>query len=221
MIATHVSSPIRSASASGPSGCANPSFAIVSIASGSATPSISAYAASLMNGIRIRLETNPGKSRASAGSLPSSRASWTIAAAVSSEVWTARITSTSFRTGTGLKKCMPITRSGRPVTAASEVIGIELVLEARIAPSGRMPSARRKSSSFAVASSLIASIIRSAGTSSATGATRPSVSSTSEPSLVRLRCIAASPLSTAPGNGSCSETRRPDAATTCAIPPPI
>ena len=40
MIATHVSSPIRSASASGPIGCAKPSFAIVSIASGSATPSM-------------------------------------------------------------------------------------------------------------------------------------------------------------------------------------
>ena len=62
MIATQVSSPIRSASASGPIGCAKPSFAIVSIASGSATPSISAYAASLMNGIRMRFETNPGKS---------------------------------------------------------------------------------------------------------------------------------------------------------------
>ena len=37
----------------------------------------------------------------------------TIAAAVSSDVCTARITSTSFSTGTGLKKCMPITRSGR------------------------------------------------------------------------------------------------------------
>ena len=114
MIATQVSRPIRSASASGPIGCAKPSFAIVSIASGSATPSISAYAASLMNGIRIRFETKPGKSFACAGTLPSSSASLVIAAAVSSEVWTARITSTSFSTGTGLKKCIPITRSGRP-----------------------------------------------------------------------------------------------------------
>ena len=43
-----------------------------------------------------------------------------IARAVSSEVSSPRITSTSFSTGTGLKKCMPITRSGRPVAAASE-----------------------------------------------------------------------------------------------------
>ena len=62
MIATHVSRPIRSASASGPIGCAKPSFAIVSIASASATPSCSAQTASLMNGIRIRFETKPGKS---------------------------------------------------------------------------------------------------------------------------------------------------------------
>src|SRR5438105_2185400 len=55
MIATHVSRPMRSASASGPIGCANPSFAIVSIASGSATPSCSACTASLMNGIRVRI----------------------------------------------------------------------------------------------------------------------------------------------------------------------
>src|SRR5207302_576701 len=39
-----------------------------------------------MKGMRIRFETKPGKSRASAGSLPRSRASSTIAAAVSAEV---------------------------------------------------------------------------------------------------------------------------------------
>ena len=88
MIETHVSRPIRSASASGPSGCAKPSFAIVSIASASATPSISAYAASLTNGMRMRFETKPGKSFASAGVLPRSSASATIALAVSSDVCT-------------------------------------------------------------------------------------------------------------------------------------
>ena len=69
MIETHVSRPIRSASASGPSGWLSPSFAIVSIASASATPSMSAYAASLISGMRMRLATKPGKSRASAGVL--------------------------------------------------------------------------------------------------------------------------------------------------------
>ena len=97
--------------------------------------------------------------------MPRSRASATIAAAVSSEVCNARITSTSFSIGTGLKKCMPITLSGRFVTAASDVIGIELVFDASTALGGSTRSARRKTSSFASASSLIASIIRSAATS--------------------------------------------------------
>ena len=170
MIATHVSSPIRSARASGPIGCAKPSFAIVSIASGSATPPCSAYAASLMNGIRIRLETNPGKSRASAGTLPRSFASSTIAAAVSSEVCTARITSTSFSTGTGLKKCMPIdavgARGGRGESRDRDrrrVRGEDRLV-------GEAPRRRaRKTSVFVSASSTTASISRSAGTiSSAT-----------------------------------------------------
>ena len=92
----------------------------------------------------MRLDTKPGKSFASAGSLPRSRASSTIAAAVSSEVCAARITSTSRSTGTGLKKCIPITRSGLAVTAASEAIGIDEVFEARIASSGKTSSAARK-----------------------------------------------------------------------------
>ena len=72
---------------------------------------------------------------------------------------------------------MPITRSGRPVTAASDAIGIDDVFDARIASAGNTWSACRKISSFTPASSTTASIIRSAGTSSSTGETRPSTSS--------------------------------------------
>ena len=89
-----------------------------------------------MNGMRMRLETKPGKSFASAGVLPSSRASSTIAAVVSSEVCGARMTSTSDITGTGLKKCMPITCGGRAVAAARVVIGMEEVFDARMALGG-------------------------------------------------------------------------------------
>ncbi len=156
-----------------------------------------------MNGIRIRFETKPGKSRASAGVLPSSPASATIAAAVSSDVSSPRITSTSASTGTGLKKCMPITRSGRPVTAASEVIGIDDVFEASTPSAGKTTSARRNTSSLTPASSTTASIIRSAGTRSSTAVTRPSTSSGSAPPFsarrVRLLRIAARPRSVAPG----------------------
>ena len=86
-------------------------------------------------------------------------------------------------------------------------------------------SARRKTSSFVSSSSTTASISRSASTRSSTGVdAREHVVGRAPPfsaSRSRLLRIAASPRSIAPGNGSCSDTRRPDAATTCAIPPPI
>ena len=53
--------------------------------------------------------------------------------------------STSFMTGTGLKKCMPMTCAGRWVAAASLVMEMELVFEARMASGGRMRSRSRKS----------------------------------------------------------------------------
>jgi hypothetical protein len=206
-------------------GCAKPRRATVSIASGSATPSISAYTASLTNGIRMRFETKPGKSFASAGVLPRSRASPTIASAVSFDVWSARMTSTSASTGTGLKKCMPITCAGREVTAASSVMGIEDVFEARIACGGSASSAARKRTFFASAFSTIASIMRSASSRSSTTAICASTGSGSGPpfscSLRRLEAIASSPRSVAPGSVSCSSTSRPDTATTCAMPAPI
>ena len=108
--------------------------------------------------------------------------------------------------GTGLKKCMPMTRSGRPVTAASEEIGIDDVFDARIASAANSSSARRKTSSFTAGSSTTASIIRSAATRSSTGSTRPSTSSGSAPpfsaSFVKLFRIAPRPWSTAPGAAS-------------------
>src|SRR5881397_1204850 len=95
-----------------------------------------------------------------------------IAAAVSSEVSRPRTISTSFSTGTGLKKCIPITLSGRRVAAASEPIGIEDVFDARTASGGSSASARRKISSLTAASSTTASIIRSAETRPSTVSTR-------------------------------------------------
>ena len=171
-----------------------------------------------MNGMRIRFETNPGKSFASAGVFPRSRASWTIAAAVSSEVCSARMTSTSASIGTGLKKCMPTTCSGRDVAAASSVIGIEDVFDARTASGGSAASAARNSSFFASAFSTIASMSRSAAPSSSTAVTRARTSSGAGPpfswSFARLRRIVSSPRSTAPGIASWSRTSRPEAATT-------
>ncbi len=59
-MARQTSSPMKSASARGPIGWAMPSFMTVSIASGVATPSITAKIASLIIGSRIRLATKPG-----------------------------------------------------------------------------------------------------------------------------------------------------------------
>ena len=83
---------------------------------------------------------------------------------VSSEVARPRMTSTSFITGTGFMKCMPITRSARLVAAPNKVMEIEDVLLARIAGGGSAASMRRKSASLSVSSSLAASMAMTAST---------------------------------------------------------
>ena len=101
---------------------------------------------------------------------------------------------------------MPTTCPGRPVAAASVAIGIELVFDARMAPSGKTSSARRNSSCFTAASSTTASTMRSAGTSSPTAAMRASVSSGSAPpfaaSFTRLACMVSRARSSASGDES-------------------
>jgi len=72
------------------------------------------------------------------------------------------VISTSGITGTGLKKCIPMNRSGRWVTAAIFVIGMDEVLLARIVGSRQMPSSRLKSSRLASKLSVMASITKSA-----------------------------------------------------------
>jgi hypothetical protein len=100
-----------------------------------------------------------------------------------------------------------MTLSGRLVTAASEAIGIEEVLDARIASAGRRPSASRKMASFTPWSSTTASIMRSAGTMLSARSTRPRTSSGERSAPLaarrsRLFCIASRPRSTAPGVAS-------------------
>ena len=76
---------------------------------------------------------------------------------MSSAVSRPTTTSTSFITGTGEKKCSPITRSGLRVHAASSAIGIEDVLEARKRASGSASSRRWKSLPLTRGSSVTAS----------------------------------------------------------------
>src|SRR3712207_2697274 len=54
-------------------------------------------------------------------------------------VTTVRTISTSFMTGAGLKKCIPTTRSGRPLVMASSVTDRLEVFVARIVSGGQMP----------------------------------------------------------------------------------
>ena len=80
---------------------------------------------------------------------------------VCSEVMIERTSSTSVSTGTGLKKCMPSTRSGREVSAASFMIGTEDVLLARNCASGSNRSSSRNTSRLAGSDSMIASMAAS------------------------------------------------------------
>ena len=67
-------------------------------------------------------------------------------------------TSTSGRTGTGLKKWIPITCAGRLVAIASFIIGIDDVFDARTAYSSEtILSSCSKTSSFAGSDSTTAS----------------------------------------------------------------
>ena len=84
-------------------------------------------------GMRMRLTMNPGVSFARTGCLPACSAHSKAAESAASELFSARMISTSGSSGAGLKKCMPITRSGCSVASAMEWIGIAEVFDARIA----------------------------------------------------------------------------------------
>ena len=72
------------------------------------------------------------------------------------------MTSTSFMTGTGLKKCMPMTCSGRWVWAASLVMEMDEVLEARMTSGGRVWSRCGRWRSLISKCSVAASMAKSA-----------------------------------------------------------
>ncbi len=120
-------------------------------------PSCTQRIASLIIGMSTLFDTNPGESLTSTGVLPSVVASSTVFSTVSFDVFLPRITSTSSMTGTGFMKCIPMTWAGRLVCAASVVIEMDEVLEARIVSPGATRSRSRKIlnliSGFSVAAS--------------------------------------------------------------------
>ena len=182
-------------------------------------------------GRSTRLLTKPGKSRTSTGVLPSFSASSTVVLAVASEVARPRITSTSFITGTGFMKCMPMTCSGRCVAAAILVTEMEEVLVARMALFGQMRSSSRKSFSLASSRSKMASITTSQlekSSSDVVALIRWSAASRCSAvvfpfSTARSRFlrIASRPFLTKRSSTSQSTTSCPASAATWAIPPPI
>ena len=103
------------------------------------------------------LTMNPERSLVRIACLPIWPANASATATVSSAVSSATTTSTSFITGTGEKKCSPITRSGRWVQAASSAIGIDEVLEARKRASGSCRSRSANSLPLTRGSSVTAS----------------------------------------------------------------
>ena len=83
------------------------------------------------------------------------------------EVLSARTTSTNRMTLAGLKKCMPITDSGREVAVAISSMSSALVLVARIAPGLQIASSREKTSFLMSIRSNTASMTRSTSARSA------------------------------------------------------
>ncbi len=110
-------------------------------------------------GTRMRFTTKPGAFFTVMGLLPRRSASAFTASCVASLVCRPRMISTSAIIGTGLKKCMPMKRSGREVAAASCVIEIDEVLEATITSGAAIASTCSRiftlSSWFSVAASMM------------------------------------------------------------------
>ena len=102
-----------------------------------ATPSSTIRMASIPMAIPRRDDANPGKSRTSMGSLPMRRASPSAVSAAASEVASVRTTSTSFMMCTGLKKCIPTTRSGCAVASAIFVMDSDEVFVASTTEASR------------------------------------------------------------------------------------
>ena len=109
-----MSRPIRSPSASGPMGWFAPRIMALSISSGFMSFSARMPMASLIMGTRIRSTQKPASSGIWMGFLPISSAMAQILSAYSCGVLRPMMTSTSFITGAGLKKCIPLTGRLRP-----------------------------------------------------------------------------------------------------------
>ena len=177
------------------------------------------------------LTMKPGLSMQTTGSRVISRAARNSRSTTSGLVLRPGTTSTSFISGTGLKKCRPATRSGDLHLAAMAVIDSDDVFEARMVCGAHIASRAANNACFASRRSTIASTIRSQpfrSSSLSTMATRPTIAAAS--SAVRVPfCTARSiidlmnsrALSAAPAWASNSRTSAPPSTETWAMPRPM
>src|SRR3990170_5541334 len=178
-----------------------------------------------------RLTTNPGVSLASMASLPSFLLTSLAVFSVSSEVRIVLTISTGLITGTGLKKCMPNTLSGRFVLMAISVTERQEVLLARMACAGQTLSSVENILFFSSMFSMTASITRSRSVKDSNPTTPLILLKAASLSwalifpfsaaLVREEVMAARPLSRNFWLTSDTTTLNPDRAHTSAMPDPI
>src|SRR5262245_4247663 len=223
---------MRSVSASGPIGWAHPSTMPASMSSAVAKPDSSMRIADSRYGMSRALTTKPARSCERITCLPSASANPAARSAVRSAVSSELTSSTSLSTGTGLKKWMPITCSGRPVAMPSFMIGMDDVFDARMAAGSSTTLSRAvKTCFFASSSSMMASTTTSRSASSPRSVTkrrRPCAAAISssvslparrpranEPSILRR------PASARAWSTSWTTTSNPDRAVISAMPDPI
>ena len=179
----------------------------------------------------MRLTMKPGVLRAVTGTLPQALARVPMASATSGRVCRPVTTSTSFISGTGLKKCMPTSRPGRCSPLAMAVMLIDEVLLASTASSLSSASSCWNRPRLAASCSTMASTTSLADAACcrlATGVMRASVASTAS-SLSRP--LATKPASSvislalawfaAPSRASNRNTGWPACAATWAMPLPM
>mmetsp|Transcript_89729 Transcript_89729/g.239752 ORF Transcript_89729/g.239752 Transcript_89729/m.239752 type:complete len:265 (+) Transcript_89729:235-1029(+) len=161
-MALTMSRPTRSARVKGPMGWPAPSIMAVSVSSMEASPRSTRRMASKRLGTRRRLTMKPGVSLHLTGTLPMALPKARSESKVLSSVAGPRTTSTSFMTGTGLKKWRPANWAGRETAWAISAITSEEVLDARMEVLGAALSMPAKILCFTARFSVAASITRSA-----------------------------------------------------------
>ena len=133
----------------------------VSMSCFEASPRSSMSSDCTMYGTSRRFTTKPGVSLQETGALPQASPKARAAAKTSSSVFSVRTTSTRRISCTGLKKCRPTMRSGRPEASPISAIGKDEVFDARIVSGLQIEPSSAYSAFLTSRSSMIASTTRS------------------------------------------------------------